>query len=187
MVMDTAFFAETALVLVDIQNDYFPGGAMELAGPVAAAGRAALALGLFRRAGGTVVHVRHEAARPGATFFLPGTPGADIHPLLAPIPGEAVVTKAYPNSFRDTPLLEILRERRVDRLAIAGMMTHMCVDATARAAFDLGFAVTVLADACATRDLAFDGRVVAAADVQAAFLAALGAVYASVVPVATLG
>lgn len=186
MTMDAAFFAETALVLVDIQNDYFPGGAMELHRAEEAADRARLALDLFRRAGGTVIHVRHESARPGATFFLPGTPGADIREVVAPLPGEAVVTKAYPNSFRDTPLLESLRNRGATRLAVAGMMTHMCVDATVRAAFDLGFPVTVLADACATRELSFDGRLVAAADVQAAFLAALGAVYAAVIPAAAL-
>ncbi len=186
MAMDPAFFAETALVLVDIQNDYFPGGAMELVQAEAAAAGAGQALALFRRAGGLVVHVRHESVRPGATFFLPGTAGADLHPLVAPAPGEAVVTKAFPNSFRDTPLLGLLRDQGTKRLAVAGMMTHMCVDATVRAGFDLGFPVTVLADACATRNLAFDGRTVAAADVQAAFLAALGAVYAAVIPVAAL-
>ena len=175
-----------ALVLVDIQNDYFPGGAMALCRPLEAATRAAEVLAAFRRAGRPVIHIRHEAARPGATFFLPGTPGADIHPAVAPIPGEAVLTKAWPNSFRDTALLKRLREAGADRLVVAGMMTHMCVDATVRAAFDLGFAVTVVPDACATRDLAFDGRTVAAADVHAAFLAALGAVYAVMSPAAAL-
>ncbi len=182
MTAKTPSLADAALIVVDIQNDYFPGGAMALAGPEEAAARAALVLARFRQAGRPVAHVRHEAARPGATFFLPGTPGADIHPNVAPLPGEAVFTKHFPNSFRDTGLLPWLRDQGIARLALAGMMTHMCVDATARAAFDLGFSVSVVPDACATRDLRFDGRTVAAADVQAAFLAALAAVYADMVP-----
>lgn len=177
---------DAVLLLIDIQNDYFPGGAMALSRPEPAAANAAAALALFRRAGRPVIHIRHEAARPGATFFLPGTPGADIHPSVAPVPGETVVTKAWPNSFRDTPLADALAAAGATRLVAAGMMTHMCVDATVRAGFDLGYAVTVLADACATRDLVFDGRTVAAADVQAAFLAALAAVYAAVTPTAAL-
>jgi nicotinamidase-related amidase len=176
-----AALAETALVLVDIQNDYFPGGAMELCGADAAGERAAAVLDRFRTAGAPVVHVRHESARPGATFFLPGTPGADIRACVAPRAGEAVLTKAYPNSFRETPLAAQLAAVGAKRLVVCGMMTHMCVDATVRAAFDLGYAVTVAGDACASRDLVYEGRAVAAADVHAAFLAALAAVYATVV------
>lgn len=177
-----AALAKTALVLVDIQNDYFPGGAMELVGADEAAERAAIVLARFRAAGAPVVHVRHESVRPGSTFFLPGSHGADIHPLVAPLPGEAVTTKAFPNSFRDTDLLDGLRASRAEHLVVCGMMTHMCVDATVRAAFDLGFGLTVIGDACATRSLRFGNRTVPSADVQAAFLAALAAVYATVVP-----
>ena len=118
--------------------------------------------------------------RPGATFFIPDTAGAEIHPLVAPAPGEAVVTKHFPNSFRETELLSLLRRQGVERLVIGGMMTHMCVDATVRAAFDFGFACTVIADACATRQLSYDGAEVPAPHVHAAFLAALAAVYAKV-------
>lgn len=175
-----------ALVVIDIQNDYFPGGSMELVGADAAARVAAGLLGRFRQAGLPVVHVRHESTRPGSTFFLPGTPGAEIHPLLAPLPGESVLTKHFPNSFRDTGLLEILREFSATRLTICGMMTHMCVDTSVRAAFDLGFACRLASDACATRDLSFAGRTVAAADVQTAYLAALGAVFAQVAPASEL-
>lgn len=175
-----------ALVVIDIQNDYFPGGSMELVGADAAARVAAGLLGRFRQAGLPVVHVRHESTRPGSTFFLPGTPGAEIHPLLAPLPGESVVTKHFPSSFRDTSLLEILREFSATRLTICGMMTHMCVDTSVRAAFDLGFACRLASDACATRDLSFAGRTVAAADVQTAYLAALGAVFAQVAPASEL-
>jgi nicotinamidase-related amidase len=108
-----------ALVIIDIQNDYFLGGSMELVGAEAAARVAAGLLARFRQAGLPVVHVRHESTRPGSTFFLPGTPGAEIHPLLAPLPGESVLTKHFPNSFRDTGLLEILREFSATRLTIS--------------------------------------------------------------------
>lgn len=174
----------TALLLIDIQNDYFPGGAFELEGSEAAARQARAALDLFRERGLAVVHVRHESVRPGSTFFLPGTPGAEIHPLVAPAPGEAVVRKHFPNSFRETDLQARLQALGVERLVVAGMMTLMCVDATVRAAADLGYGVTVLSDACAARALEFSGQKVPAAQVHAAFLAALGMVYAQVEPTA---
>lgn len=176
---DTLLAPGAALLLVDIQNDYFPGGAMELVGAEAAGRAAGRVLAAFRARSLPVVHIRHESVRPGSTFFLPGTPGADIHPGVAPLPGEALRTKHFPNSFRDTGLEALLRGLGAERLVLCGMMTHMCVDATARAAFDLGFPVTLVPDACATRDLSFAGRTVAAADVHAAFLAALAAVYAT--------
>ncbi|MDO9632770.1 MAG: cysteine hydrolase family protein [Humidesulfovibrio sp.] len=174
------------LVLIDIQNDYFPGGSMELDGAEAAGQAAAGLLARYRAAGLPVLHVRHENLRPGATFFLPSTKGADIHASNAPLPGEAVILKHYPNSFRETNLLELLRDLSATRLTVCGMMTHMCVDTSVRAAFDLGFSVRLAADACATRGLSFAGRSVAAADVQTAYLAALGAVFAQVAPAAEL-
>lgn len=169
-----------ALLLIDIQNDYFPGGRMELAGAEEAGAVSGRALGLFRGRGLPVFHIRHESVREGAAFFLPGTGGADIHPLVAPLPGEAVITKRFPNGFRETPLLEKLRAAGVTRLLVAGMMTHMCVDAGVRAAVDLGFGCAVLAGGTATRDLVFGGETVPAHRVQGAFLAALGSAYCPV-------
>ena len=174
------------LLIIDIQNDYFYGGRMELVGAQAAATVAADVLARFRTAALPVVHIQHENIRPGSTFFLPGTNGLEIHPWVAPQPGEVVITKNFPNSFRDTNLLEVLQQLSATRLTICGMMTHMCIDTGVRAAFDLGFACQLVADACATRDLAFGGRTVAAADVQTAYLAALGAVFARVAPAAQL-
>jgi nicotinamidase-related amidase len=170
----------TALLIIDIQNDYFPGGSMELDGSIQAANKAAQLLELFRREQKPVYHVQHISSRSDATFFLPGTPGAEIHETVRPLPGEPVITKHLPNSFRGTGLLERLKEDRIDSLLICGMMTHMCVDATVRAAFDLGFACTLVHDACATRQLAFNGVVVPAMQVHASYMAALGAVYARV-------
>src|SRR5690348_3618557 len=130
----------TALLLVDIQNDYFPGGAMEVTGATGAADQASRLLSAFRRRGHPIVHIQHIATRVGATFFLPDTPGAEIHPSVRPTPDELIFQKHFPNSFRETPLAEHLRNAGVSALVIAGMMTHMCIDSTTRAAADLGFA-----------------------------------------------
>lgn len=170
----------TALLLIDIQNDYFPGGAMELVGATEAAVRAAKLLAAFRAKSLPVIHVQHLAARPGATFFLPNTSGAEIHASVRPNGDEPVIQKNFPNSFRDTRLLEHLRGARISRLVVAGMMTHMCIDTTVRAAADLGFACSLAHDACATRSLSCNGVQVSAENVQVAFLAALNGLFAKV-------
>jgi len=169
-----------ALILIDIQNDYFPGGKMELEGSPEASLQAAKLLEAFRGKELPLVHIQHLSNRPGASFFLPDTEGALIHASVAPRAGETVIQKNFPNSFRGTKLLEHLRGLGADHLVIAGMMTHMCVDATTRAAFDLGFSCSLAHDACATRALAFGEQRVPAAQVHAAFLAALNGLYAKV-------
>lgn len=170
----------TALLLIDIQNDYFPGGSMELVGSQEAGAKAAGVLALFRERDLPVFHVRHEAVQEGATFFLPGTEGAEIHGDVLPSADEVVITKHYPNSFRETDLLEHLKAAGVTRLVVAGMMTHMCVDAGVRAASDLGFECAVLADATATRALPAGEGEIPADHVHGAFLTALGMAYATV-------
>jgi nicotinamidase-related amidase len=170
----------TALLIVDIQNDYFPGGAMEVVGAEAAAIQAATLLATFRRRARPIVHIQHIAARPGATFFLPNTVGAEIHEAVLPLTEEVVFQKHFPNSFRETPLLEHLKSLGVDQLVIAGMMTHMCIDTTTRAAADLGFRCYLAHDGCATRTLSFNGVQVAAESVQTAYLAALNGLFAKV-------
>lgn len=174
-----------ALVLIDIQNDYFPGGRMELHQPEAAAANAFKLLELFRTQGKPVIHVQHESVRPGSTFFLPGSQGMEIHPSVAPINGEPIVLKHFPNSFRDTNLAQALAAAGATSFLVAGMMTNMCVDATVRAGFDLGYTLGVASDACAACPLELDGRKVDPRDVHAAFLAALGMVYARVAPAQT--
>lgn len=169
-----------ALLIVDIQNDYFAGGRMELVDSDAAAASAARLIARFRDRDLPVIFIQHIATKTTATFFLPDTPGAEIHESVRPREGEAVIVKHFPNGFRETSLLNRLRYDDIGSLVIAGMMTHMCIDATTRAAADLGFDCTVAADACATRDLAFGGEVVRAAGVHRAFLAALDGTYAKV-------
>lgn len=170
----------TALILVDIQNDYFPGGKMEVPGSLDAARKAGELLALFRQEGWPVVFIQHVSDRPGATFFLPETPGSEIYPVIRPRAGEPVLRKHYPNSFRDTDLLGLLRDMQVSRLVICGMMTQMCIDATARAAFDYGFECLLAADACAARELTYGGRTIPADHVQGSFLAALHGIYGRV-------
>lgn len=169
------------LILIDIQNDYFPGGKMELVGMEKAANNAGKLLNKFREVKLPVFHVQHISSRPGATFFLPGTEGMNVHESVAPLPGELVVQKSFPNSFRDTLLLNHLNGADVQGVVICGAMSHMCVDATTRAAFDLGFSCVVIDDACATRDLQHKGKVIEAEKVHGAFMAAFAALYAKVI------
>jgi nicotinamidase-related amidase len=163
----------TILVLIDLQKDYFPGGAMELVASELAVRRAALLLKAYRQRSRQVIHVQHIGTHDGATYFLPGSPGIDIHPSVDPSSSERVIQKNFPNAFRETGLLESLRNQKATHLVFAGMMTHMCVDSTVRAASDLGFECSLAFDACATTHLTFGERIVDAKDVQAAYLSAL--------------
>ena len=164
---------KTALILIDLQNDYFPGGRMELEGPLEVANQARNLLDLFRERTWPTVHIQHISTRLGATFFLPDTDGVSFHASIAPLSGETVIVKHFPNSFRETNLLELLKGQHVERLVLCGMMTHMCVDASTRAAADYGFPVLLAADACATRELIFGETKIPAGHVHGAFLAAL--------------
>lgn len=169
------------LILVDLQNDYFPGGNMELVGIEDAAANAQILLNEFRKTESPVIHVQHISTRPGAAFFLSETDGAKTNQMVAPQRNEIVVVKNYPNSFRETSLLEILKKQKTSNLFICGAMSHMCIDATTRAAFDLGFNCVVTEDACATKDLNFKGKIIKASEVHASFMAALSVPYAKVV------
>lgn len=169
-----------ALIIIDLQNDYFPGGRFTLENIDAAAANAARLLDAARGSDDLVVHVRHEFTSADAPFFAPGSDGAAINEAVAPQDGEIVVLKHSANSFRDTDLKEILDNNGVTDVTIAGAMSHMCVEAATRAAADYGYRTTVIHDAVATRDLSFGDTVVPAAQVHAAALAALGFAYAAV-------
>lgn len=164
---------KTALLVIDIQKDYFPGGKYPLVNPLEAAQKAYMILQCFRENGADHVHIQHISLEPDATFFISGDRGTDIHDSAAHFDGEPIVYKHEPNAFLNTNLLELLRSWEIERVVITGMMTHMCVDATARAASDLGFQVIVAEDACATRDLKYGDTTIPAELVHKAFLAAL--------------
>ncbi|HJV18528.1 MAG TPA: cysteine hydrolase family protein [Sediminibacterium sp.] len=169
-----------ALLLIDIQNDYFENGQAELPGALEASEKAKQLLEQFRNAQLPVIHIRHLSTRPGSAFFIPDTRGSDIHENVLPVENEKIIIKHYPNSFRETALLDYLKQKNITDLVIAGMMTHMCVDATTRAAKDHGFNCVVIGDACATKDLEIGNLPVAAGEVQKAFLAALDYYYSTV-------
>lgn len=174
------------LLIIDIQRDYFPGGAYPLIEPDAAAAAARRVLDAFRASGEPVIHLKHIWDAPDAPFMRPGTEGIEIHPLVAPADGETVIEKEQPNGFIGTNLVEELKSHDIDSVVVAGMMSSMCVDATVRAAVDQGFTATVVHDACAAPNLEFGGEAVPGSSVHAAFMAALADGYAKVVDADTL-
>jgi nicotinamidase-related amidase len=170
------------LLLIDIQNDYFAGGKMELVNMDEAAMNAQKLLSYFRVNNLPIVFIQHLATKPNASFFIPDSSGAEIHHSIRPLENETVIIKNYPNSFRNTNLHQYLQALNSKYLVICGAMSHMCIDTTTRAATDLGFSCALISDACATRDLAFNDQKVKAADVQIAYMAALDGTFAQVIP-----
>lgn len=169
------------LLIIDIQNDYFSGGKMELVNMDEATENAQKLLSYFRKNKLSIVFIQHLATKPNASFFIPGTFGAEIHHSIQPLDNETVIIKNFPNSFRNTNLQEHLQTINSTNLVICGAMSHMCVDTTTRAAADLGYSCTLIFDACATRDLVFNDQKVKAADVQIAYMAALNGTFAEVI------
>ncbi|OGT66670.1 MAG: isochorismatase [Gammaproteobacteria bacterium RIFCSPHIGHO2_12_FULL_45_9] len=170
----------TALLLLEIQNDYFPQGKMPLERSLEATQKAQAVLHAYRDKKQFVIHVQHISTRPDASNLLPCTKGAEFHPQVQPTKHELIIKKHYPNSFKDTTLLNTLIKNQINHLLICGMTTHLTIDATVRAAYDLGFSCSVLSDACATLDLQFEQEIISAQQVQHAFLAALQPTYATV-------
>ena len=172
--------SKRAVVVIDIQNDYFPDGKYELVGIEQAAANAARVIETARGQGDRVIHVRHIFPSQDAPFFTPDSEGSEINPVVAPRAGEPVVVKNAPNPFLKTDLKKILDDGGIEEVVVVGAMSHMCIDATARAASDYGYKTTVVQDACATRDLEYGGTTVPAASVHAAMMSALGFAYATV-------
>ncbi|MGP9572919.1 MULTISPECIES: cysteine hydrolase family protein [unclassified Halomonas] len=170
-----------AIIVVDIQNEYFPGGKLPLEGIEKAAANAAKVVEHARSAKDLVIYVQHESADPEIPFFTPGTPEVAIHSVVAPLEQETVVVKNFPNSFRETGLKALLDEQSIEEVVIIGAMSHMCIDATSRAASDFGYKTTIIHDACATLDLEFEGATVPASQVHATIMAALAFAYGTVI------
>ena len=169
------------LLIIDIQNDYFKGGKMELVKMEVATKNAEKILFYFRKNNLPIVFIQHLATKPNASFFIPGTSGAEIHESIRPLGDETVIVKNFPNSFRDTNLNQHLQTLDSTDLVICGAMSHMCIDTTTRAAADMGYSCTLISDACATRDLVFNDQKAKAADVQVAYMAALDGTFAQVI------
>lgn len=163
----------TALVLIDIQNDYFPNGALTLDSAIDAAAKSRRLLDIFRSEQLPIVHIQHETTNQQMGFMLPGSYGQKIHDSVEPSGEEACFTKYYPNAFWQTKLEEYLNKKDIDHLVLVGMMTHMCVSTTARAAMERSFRTTIIQDACATRALELNGTVIPGETVHKTALAEL--------------
>ena len=170
--------SKRAILVVDLQNEYWPQGNFPLAGIEAAAANAARVIAHARDKGDLVVNIRHQM--PGGPIFVPGSDGVRINDAVLPQGDEPVITKNFPNSFRETGLDDMLKDKGIEDVVVVGAMSHMCVDATVRAANDLGYQTTTIHDACATRDLEFNGVTTRAAQVHAAYMAALAFLYGEV-------
>lgn len=171
---------ENAILLIDIQNDYFAGGRNELHIPERAAAHAREALELFRRLHMPVFHVQHISIKKGATYFLPDSFGAEIHESVAPLTSEKVIIKHAPNAFWHTDLASELQKQGVRHLVVCGMMSHMCIDTTVRAAKDFDLSVTVLENACTTKDLLWHDHIIPAETVHNTMMASLNGAFANV-------
>lgn len=168
-VSTVVFSQKTALLIIDIQEVYFPGGGLTLENPEEAGMNAGLLLQHFRQTGQFVIHVKHNVNQ-----------GGNIHEFVVPIEKEQVIVKDDINAFKGTPLREILEKNGVERLVICGMQTHMCVEAATRAASDMGYSCIVVSDACTTRALQYGPVIVPAKEVHYSTLSTLAGYYADV-------
>ena len=168
-----------ALIIIDMQNDYFAGGNMALDGIEKAMDNTMRLIENALIKGYKIFFIQHISTRQGANFFLPDSEGAKLHKQFDLRVG-TVIEKHYPNSFRETSLREKLQNKGINNLIICGAMSHMCVDTTTRAAFDLGYNTELIYDACATKDLIFQGKTIQAGDVQYAFMASLHGIFCKV-------
>jgi nicotinamidase-related amidase len=172
---------EIALVLVDIQNDYFPGGRNPLYNPEKAAENAKIALELFRNKNLPIIHIQHISLQEGATFFLPDTDGKEIHNSVRPMNNEIVLIKHKPDSFFQTGLHESLEKMGIKRIVVCGMMSHMCIDTTVRSAKNYVYDVLLLSDACTTKDLIWENEKIIAENVHKTFMASLQGTFAKII------
>jgi nicotinamidase-related amidase len=164
-----AYGQKSALLLIDIQDFYFPGGKVQLENPEMAGMNAGLILDHFRKSELPVYHIRHNFE-----------PGGNIHHYVKPEAGEPILSKDQVNVFVDTKLLEMLQADSIEQLVICGMQTHMCVEAAVRAGHDLGFTCLLVTDACATRALQYEEHIIPAKNVHYSTIKTLQGSYARV-------
>lgn len=168
-----------ALIVIDLQNDYFCGGNMELQGVNEALIQTNKLIKYARKEKYKIYFVQHFATKDDATFFVTNTKGVELHQDLD-IQDDIIIKKNYPNSFIDTTLKYELDKENISELIMCGAMTHMCIDTTVRAGFDLGYKILVASDACATKDLQFQKKIIKAQDVHFSFMSALASVFCEV-------
>jgi nicotinamidase-related amidase len=173
-------YMKEALLIIDVQNDYLEGGACELYKSRETEDCIIGLLSESRSIGRPVIYIQHINP-PTESYLLEDTPGAEISERIKPLPDDIVIMKQYPNSFLETELNDCLRSLGVEKLIVCGMMTHMCVDTTVRAAMDQGYSVAVAAKGCTTKDLELNGETIPAETVQKTCLASLSGVFAEII------
>ncbi|MCC0630984.1 MULTISPECIES: cysteine hydrolase family protein [unclassified Clostridioides] len=162
-----------ALILIDIQNDYFKNGKCELFNTEKTAENAKKILTLFRKNNLPIIHVQHISMSSTTSFFLPDTYGSKINKIVFPLKNEEIIIKHTPDSFFKTCLQSCLEEKNIDKLVICGMMSHMCIDTSVRTAKKLGYDITLISDACTTKNLFWDDKEISAETVHQVFMASL--------------
>ena len=169
----------TALLIIDVQNDYFINGKCELFQSQLALEEVKRLLNFFRKKELPVYYVQHISDKK-ASFFIPDSFGAEIHDEIRPMDDEKVFIKNKPSSFSNKDLQPELIRNHIEKLVVCGMMTHMCVDTTVRAAKDLGYHITLISDACTTKSLDWKGEIIPASVVQKVYMASLENTFADI-------
>ncbi|MBU2709615.1 isochorismatase family protein [Zooshikella harenae] len=172
--------SRTALLIIDMQQDYFPNGKMPLSDIEVAAENTRTLLTHFRSAQQPIIHVQHIFKHMDAPFFQPNSEGKEIHPSLAPQSNEIVITKHKANSTLATTLEQYLIEKGISQLIIVGAMAHMCIDAITRSLSDKGYQCTIINDACAAPSLDLKQTKINAEDNKALIMYALQFAYGDV-------
>jgi len=173
--------SKSALLVIDLQNEYLPTGKLPLVNIKKATENAVKVIANARQNGTQVIHVQHIFANGEFPAFEPNSNGIEFQDIVKPKADETIIVKNYVNSFLNTNLKEILDKNDITELVVIGAMSHMCIDAAVRAASDFGYKVKVIHDACATLDLDFNGVKVPAAHVHATLMAAFEFAYAQVI------
>lgn len=183
--LEPSRFSESAVIIIDAQNEYV-NGKLPLVNIEPALDNIAILLKAARAAGAPVIHVQHKGRAGG--LFDPGADAFKLAPQAASEAGETIVEKPLPNAFAQTSLQDELAKTGRKQLIVAGFQTHMCISSTVRAALDLGYRTTVVADAAATRDLPdpTGGPAFAAAELHRAALAGLADRFAIVAKLSDL-
>ncbi|GAA5809424.1 hypothetical protein MFLAVUS_002832 [Mucor flavus] len=165
-----------ALIVVDVQNDYFPDGKLPTCSPIETAKACAQLIQKFRQDGKEVVFIKHvmlDSQVKEYPFFIKGTHGVEIHDIVKPLPTEKIISKHAVSGFVGTDLKEYLTSKGVKKLVVVGMMIHNCVNATVYSSIEEGFPCIVVDEAVNTVDQPYDGELVKAQDIKKAFLAGI--------------
>ncbi len=173
--------SKKALIIIDCQNDFFPGGKCELEGQVEAAGNIQMLLSQARGQDQTIVHIQHHFKERNAPFTVEGTIGAEIHEMVQPLPHEPIVTKYTSNIFLNNNLKQILDDENVEELILCGSMSKDCIAAAAHATTELGYPITIIYDACATREPGSSDTSSQQEFVQGAIMASLSFICSNIV------